>query len=299
MPTIKRLNMPCGIEVADLELSQPIEPAAMLPVLGAFYEHQLLVIHQQHLDHAQFAGFCRWFGRPKPHLLDHLHLPGYPEILTLSNIIRDGKPIGIFEGASFWHTDVAYEDPPNSSTIAYSIIVPNEPVELEVASMFMAYDALPAAMKSRIEGLSIRHHYGNRDDLDESSPYSAEKLTAEQKKKLRDVHQPLVLTHPVTGRRALYAVAGSSFGIRGMPDDEALDLLNELKAHATRPEFIARHRYEVGDVVAWDTLSTLHKAPLTRRATGTHDSRLLWRISVTGHNAAFMNSRTGAVQPNG
>lgn len=301
MPTIRRLNLPCGtealpwgIEVSNIDLSLPLHTPAMLSVLIAFYQNQFLLIRGQQLSLEQFAAFSRWFGRPKPHLLDHLHLPGHPEILTLTNCIRDGKPTGLFEGTSFWHTDAAYEEPPSTSTIAYSILAPREPVQLQVASMFLAYDALSPSMKTRIEGLSVRHHYGNRYDIDESSPHSAEKHTGDQTTRIRDVYQPLVLTHPVTGRRALYAVTGSSCGIRGMPDDEALDLLNELEAHATRPEFILRHSYEEGDIVAWDTLSTLHRTHSTRSATALHDARLFWLISVTGRDALFMNSRSGA-----
>ncbi|MGH8242052.1 MAG: TauD/TfdA dioxygenase family protein [Steroidobacteraceae bacterium] len=301
MPTIRRLNLPCGtealpwgIEVSNIDLSRPLHTPAMLSVLIAFYQNQFLLVRGQQLSPEQFVAFCRWFGRPKPHLLDDLHLPGHPEILTLSNDIRDGKPTGLFEGTSFWHTDVAYEDLPKTSTIAYSILAPPEPVQLQVASMFLAYDALSQSMKTRIEGLSVRHHYGNRDDMHESSPRAAERHTGEQTKRIRDVYQPLVLTHPVTGRRALYAVTGSSCGIRGMPDDEALDLLNELEAHATRPEFIVSHSYEKGDVVAWDNLSTLHRTHSTRSTTASHDGRPFWRISVTGRDALFMNSRSDA-----
>jgi alpha-ketoglutarate-dependent taurine dioxygenase len=96
------------------------------------------------------------------------------------------------------------------------------------------------------------------------------------------VFHPLVQRHPITGRKSLYGVAGSSFGIVGMPDDEALALLDELKEHATRPEFVTSYDYGVGDVAAWDTYSTLHKATLHDPATTPETRRLLWRVSVTG-----------------
>jgi taurine dioxygenase len=207
---------------------------------------------------------------------------GHPAILMLSNVFENGKPIGVYEGAAFWHTDVAYRDPPNSATIAYGLERPRGGCPTHFADMFSAYDALPASMKERIDGMVVLHHYGNRADMDESSRTSAERLTPEQKKRIANVFHPLVQRHPITGRKSLYGVAGSSFGIVGMPDDKAVALLDELKAHATEPRFVNRYDIGVGDVAAWDTYSTLHMATLHDRATAPETRRLLWRVSVTG-----------------
>ena len=86
--------------------------------------------------------------------------------------------------------------------------------------------------------------------------------------------------HPVTGRKALYGVCGSSFGIVGMPEDEACQLLDELAVHATASKFQTKYDFKIDDAGAWDTYSTLHKATLLKPATGPHDSRLLWRLSL-------------------
>jgi taurine dioxygenase len=82
--------------------------------------------------------------------------------------------------------------------------------------------------------------------------------------------------HPITGRTALYSVSGSSFRIEGMPDDEAVDLLDELKRHATQEKYQLRLKYGVGDVVVWDNASLLHSATLTDPS----DPRTLWRITI-------------------
>jgi len=137
-------------------------------------------------------------------------------------------------------------------------------------------------MKQKIEDMVVIHHYGNRDDMDENSTTAAQKLTEEQKQKVTNVYHPLVMKHPITGRKSLYGVAGSSFGIVGMEDDEALKLLNELKDHTLQPQFMATLEIHVGDFAVWDTFSTLHKATLQKKATGPHDSRLLWRASMVG-----------------
>jgi hypothetical protein len=126
--------------------------------------------------------------------------------------------------------------------------------------------------------------------MDEGSRTSAERLTPEQKKRISNVFHPLVQRHPITGRKSLYGVAGSSFGIVGMPDDEALGLLDELKAHATQPRFVTSYDYSVGDVAAWDTYSTLHMATLQDPATTPETRRLLWRVSVTGKAPIYSRS---------
>jgi len=101
-------------------------------------------------------------------------------------------------------------------------------------------------------------------------------LSAAQKEKMPLVTHRIARPHPITGRTALYAVSGSSFGIVGMPDDEARDLLDELAAYSTQPKYQLRLHYGVGDIVVWDNAALLHSATLTDPA----DARTLWRITV-------------------
>jgi len=285
MFSTRPLSDPLGVEIHGIDLSVPLSNDVLGKFLECFYQNCVVVVPGQTLDLDRFQGFAEYFGRPKPHLLDHLRLPGFDSILLLSNIHENGKPRGIYEGAAFWHTDVAYEDPPNTATIVYAIKVPISGGRTWFANQFAAYDALPECMKSRIDDLKVIHHYGNRADMDENSRTSAERLTDSQKAKIRNVVMPLVRRHRFTGRKALYGVAGSSFHIVGIPDDEAADLLNELAAHATRPEFVTSHRYAEGDLAMWDTFSTLHKAELLDPVHDPEDpqARLLYRISLTGH----------------
>ena len=125
----------------------------------------------------------------------------------------------------------------------YSLVVPKVGGDTLFANQYAAYDDLPASMKARIENLVGLHHYGNRDDLNEASRTVASVLTEEQKDRMNWVRHRIVRPHPVTGRKALYAVSGSSFGIEGMPDDEAIALLDELKTHATQPKYVYRLKY--------------------------------------------------------
>jgi hypothetical protein len=132
-------------------------------------------------------------------------------------------------------------------------------------------------MKKRLAPMFAIHHYGNRKDQDEASRTAASPLSSdEQKARMPLITHPIVRAHPVTGRKALYAVSGSSFGIVGMPDDEACRLLDQLAAHATQPKYQYSLKYEIGDVVIWDNASLLHSATLT----DPNDPRTLWRITI-------------------
>jgi taurine dioxygenase len=228
------------------------------------------------LDPAQFLRFARQFGKPEPHVIDQFHHPEYADILMLSNVRRKGEPIGLADAGTYFHTDYSYLEVPARATLLYSIQVPKKGGDTLFANQYAAYDDLPAAMKKRVAGLVALHHYGNRDDLDKASRTVASVLTWEQEKKVTWVRHPVARRHPVTGRTALYAVSGSSFRIEGMPDDEARDLLDELKLHATQQKYQCRLKYGVGDLVIWDNASLLHSATLT----DPDDPRTLWRITV-------------------
>ena len=245
-------------------------------VWDAFFASQVLVFRHQSFTPSAFLDFARQFGRPEPHVIDQFHHPEHADILILSNVKKDGEPTGLADAGTYFHTDYSYLDIPARATLLYSIEVPKKGGDTLFADQYAAYDGLPSSMKKRIEGLVGMHHYGNRDDQDKASRTVASVLSEDQEKKLNWVRHPIARRHPVTGRTALYAVSGSSFGIEGMPEDEAVDLLDELKSHATQQKYQCRLRYGVGDVVIWDNASLLHSATLT----DPDDPRTLWRITV-------------------
>ncbi len=245
-------------------------------VWDAFFAAQVLVMRGLRLTARQFLEFACRFGRPEPHVIDQFHHPEHADILILSNRNTNGEPAGLADAGTYFHTDYSYLEVPARCTMLYSIEVPRKGGDTLFADQYAAYDDLPASMKRRIENLAALHHYGNRDDLDRSSRTVASVLTEDQEEKLAWVKHPLVRSHPVTGRKALYAVSGSSFGIEGMAENEALGLLDELKRHATQDKYQLRLKYGVGDLVIWDNASLLHSATLT----APEDPRTLWRITV-------------------
>ena len=275
MFTLRPLSPGFGVEI-DVDVSQPLSDGEFAEIERAFYAGQVLAIRGQKLAPREFASFAARFGPPQPHVIDQFHHPEDPNILILSNVKKNGQPTGLQDAGSYFHTDYSYLHVPARATTLYSIVVPKVGGDTLFANQQAAYDDLPNAMKKRIAPLYGIHHYGNRHDVDERSRTAASPLTDEQKAKMPLITHRIARPHPVTGRTSLYAVSGSSFGIVGMPDDEARDLLDELAAHSTSDKYRYAFKYGVGDIVVWDNASLLHSATLI----DPDDARTLWRVTV-------------------
>src|SRR3989441_4210590 len=280
---VKPLSPGFGLETSGVDLSQPLSDAEFAAIEQTFFRAQVLVLRDQSLTPAQYVAFARRFGPPEPHVIDQFHHPDDPNILILSNRRKDGQPVGLADAGTYFHTDYSYLAVPARATMLYSIEVPKSGGNTLFANQYEAYDALSDAMKKKIAPLVAIHHYGNRKEINEASRIAASPLTDEQKAKMPLITHPVVRPHPVTGRKALYAVSGSSYGIVGMPEDEAVALLDELALHATQPEYVYSLSYQVGDLVIWDNASLLHSATLT----DPDDPRTLWRITVKEPSSAL------------
>ncbi len=272
---LTKLSAGFGLEASGVDLAR-LSDREFEQLEKAFFDGQVLVLRAQKLSARQFLDFARRLGPPEPHVIDQFHHPEHADILILSNVMKDGEPTGLADAGTYFHTDYSYLDIPARATTLYSIQVPRVGGDTLFANQYAAYDGLSAGMKARLEGLVALHHYGNRDDLNKSSRTVASVLNEEQEQKMAWVRHAVVRRHPVTGRKALYAVSGSSFGIEGMREDEAIALLDELKQHATQEKCQYRLRYGVGDVVIWDNASLLHAATLI----DPNDARTLWRITI-------------------
>src|SRR5688500_1254142 len=164
-------------------------------VWDAFFAAQVLVFRNQKLNPRQFLDFAKQFGRPEPHVIDQFHHPEHADILILSNVQKDGKPIGLADAGTYFHTDYSYLDVPARATTLYSIQVPSKGGDTLFADQYAAYDGLQASTKKRIEGLFALHHYGNRDDQDKSSRTVASVLSEEQEQKMNWVRHKVARQH--------------------------------------------------------------------------------------------------------
>ena len=284
MATITPLDAAFGAEVRGVDLALGVDDRLMRTLTDALYEHRVIVIRDQALDEESYLAFGRQWGTPIPHVLDHMRMAGYPALMTVGNTEKRDEDPKIRNGAALWHTDQSYEEVPASATMLYSIAAPRTGGETQFCDMAAAWDNLDEGTKRRIDAIEVAHKYG-RGKRRRDEPPANPIVNDEQDRRVPPVYHPLVMRHPVTGRKALYALGHGAYAIRNMADAEAEALLDALKDHALEERHIYRHKYTAGDLVVWDTLQTMHAATPIGVATGKGDSRLLWRISVRGRPA--------------
>lgn len=269
-----------GAEIV-FDLAGPIDDAAFAELERHFHDNIVVFFRDQHLSEARQIDFSRRFGELEIHIVKKYLLPGHPEILLISNV-KDaaGEHIGLADAGFTWHSDVSYRRNPSRCSLLYAKEVPHrdgKPLgDTVFANCIAAYEALPETMKRLLDGKKAIHRYSMRRRI-ENSPRP--KLTAAQLAETPDVAHPIVRTHPYTGRKALYVTAGECIGIEGMPDNEALPLIDELDAHCVRPEFCYRHRWAIGDLVMWDNASAMHLAICDYALP---ERRLMHRTTVIG-----------------
>ena len=273
---VRKLPGAAGCEIEGLDLRW-LDDSAFDTIEMALHEHLVAILPSQSIGPKSFLGLAQRFGTPEPHVIDQFHHKVDPNILILSNRVDEkGEPRGLADGGTYFHSDYSYLPVPARCTLLYAQEIPRSGAGTTFANQRLAYEELPETTKESIDGLVVRHHYGNRDNLDAASRTAASKLNDAQKAKMDWVRHPLVRRHPHTGRQSLYAVSGSSFGIEGMGDNEGRALLDDLKAHATAGKYLSTPKYRPGDVIIWDNCSLLHSAPLIDAS----EPRTLWRITV-------------------
>ncbi|HUA54136.1 MAG TPA: TauD/TfdA family dioxygenase [Candidatus Sulfotelmatobacter sp.] len=277
---VKPSGAACGAEIC-VDLSQDFDAATFEAIERAFHDHVVAYFRGQRLTNERHIAFSRRFGELEIHIVKKYLLPGHPEILLISNV-RDetGEHIGLADAGFTWHSDVSYRKRPSRCSLLYAIEVPHRdgaPLgDTVFANTIAAYDALPETMKQQLAGLKAIHRYSERRRV-ANSPRP--KLTAAQLAETPDVAHPIVRTHPYTGRKSLYVTAGECIGIEGMPTDEAVGLIEELDAHCIRPEFLYRHKWQVGDLVMWDNAASMHLAICDYALP---ERRLMHRTTVIG-----------------
>jgi taurine dioxygenase len=277
---VTKCDAALGAEIG-VDLSRPIDDATFRAIEAAFHDNIVVFFRGQNLSNEQHIAFSRRLGELEVHIVKKYLLPGYPEILLVSNI-KDaaGEHIGLADAGFTWHSDVSYRQFPSRCSLLYAQEVPyRDGVALgdtNFANCIAAYEALPAAMQRCLAGLKAIHRYSARRRVADSP---RPKLTQAQLDETPDIAHPIVRTHPHTGRQAIYVTAGECVGIAGMPEDEALDLIAELDAHCVRPEFLYRHRWQVGDLVMWDNASAMHLAICDYALP---ERRLMHRTTVIG-----------------
>jgi len=245
------------------------DEATIAAIRQAWLDHLVIVIRGQQLADADLVAFGRRFGEcqisvPLPSPLANAGKVAqggrderHPEVTVVSNVIENGVAQGgLGDGELVWHSDMSsYEAPPNQ-TILYSIEVPSGIGRTGFNNMYLAWDALPAALRARVDGLMLKH-----DATIDAAGYPRERFKdapADIRVSPGAVH-PLVRTHPETGRNCLFLGRRSKAYVAGMTVAESDALLDALFEHAAQPRFAWHHDWKNGDILMWDNRCVMHR----------------------------------------
>ena len=275
---IRPFDAPCGAEVIGLDLSRPLSDADFARIHRAHLDHHVLVFRDMAITPDEQVAFSRRFGPLQRHVLSNFALPGHPEVLVISNIKADGKPIGLGDAGAYWHSDLSYLPVPSLGSMLHAQELPDQGGDTLFANQHRAWDTLPDAPRKAVEGRRAEHWYLCKyAELQKRNPWRPD-LTQAQIDAVPPVAQPIVRTHPETGRQALFVSEHFTTRVLDLPEDESRALLAELFAHSTRPGFVYRHRWQPGDMVFWDNRSLMHLAG----GTPDHLRRRLNRTTIEG-----------------
>jgi taurine dioxygenase len=245
-------------EVVGLRLWESLDDRAVDQLRELWAHHPVLVFRRQALSEHELAQFSALFGPLERVVRTEWASPTVPEVGLISNL-KDGqsRPIGgLGDGEIQWHSDQSYMMEPATGAMLYALELPSDGGTTSWVDLSAAYTDLPDRLKRGIAGRRAVFSYVKRlagyQGVDRT-------ISEETKRKTPPVLHPLVHTHPVTGKPALYLDATTTVGVEGMDDASGSALLDKIYARATRPEFVYRHRWQVGDIVMWDNGLTMHR----------------------------------------
>ncbi len=276
-------------EICGLDCSVPLTAAGFAQLQQAFAEWPILCIREQRLTPKQLADFSRLWGELERQDRSGYCHPEDPDVLILSNERRaDGSQVGIVDAGDFWHSDSSHMSEPCRMTMLHAVKNPMQGGATHFLNQHLVHEALSSEMKLRIAGRNAVHHVAKT--LNPRVAVSGEREGATEYYKSREtatrpVSQPMVRTHPVTQRDALYISPRFTIGIEGMDDVEAQPLLDDLFRHMfSKAEWQYTHNWRDGDLVFWDN------ACLNHMAGGGYaypDTRRMHRTSVVGERPFY------------
>ena len=278
-----------GAEVVGVDLSQPLDASTKRALHDAWIKHAVLVIRDQKLTPPQFADAARIFGDILDQQLKKFMLPDYPEVGTISSRdlpIVDGK---LHVRGEQYHTDHSNFAAPPKATTLHAIALPTTGGDTQFVDVRAAFDDLPADTRLKLVTLRSAHVYESSQ-----SPRKMAALSPEERAKVPQTIQPLVIRHPENGRAALYLNTGRMEGIEGMSPDEAFKLIDELYRHATQSKYEYRHTWRAGDMVIWDNRSVMHQANADYDPA---EYRFLYRIMLKGSPLQPVTGEAASVTP--
>jgi taurine dioxygenase len=282
MGEIKPSGKILGATVEGLDLAQPLDAAHFGLIVRALADHGVLCFPRQRLDAAALKRFSARFGTLEVNVAGTFQEPGIPEVMILSNIVENGRPIGMADAGQDWHTDMSYSRTIAFANVLHGIRIPRRHGQAlgntEFMNMAAAYDDLPGDIKTRLQHATALHDFNKFwEKMRREKGSTRPPLTEQQRRRKPPVSQPIFLRHPISGRTVLYANPGYAVQIDGMPEREGSELLEFLFRHQLQPRYKYAHQWTESDVLMWDDLITLHNAVADY---GPNEHRLVKRCQV-------------------
>jgi taurine dioxygenase len=266
-----------GAEIGGVDL-RTIDDRDFAAIHRAWLDHLVLLFRGQQLTDDDLIAFSRRFGAldwAPVQETGRRFVEGHPEIYVVSNVIENGEPIGsLGAGEAAWHTDMSYLEAPPKASMLYALEVPPAGGNTYFCNMYLVYELLPEALRQRIAGLTLKH-----DGTYNSGGYVRQGVTAvDDPMTSAGVYHPLVVTHPESGRRALYLGRRRNAYVGGLPLAESEALLDELWSYTAREDVSWGNQWRTGDVVLWDNRCTMHR----RDPFDPQSRRVLHRTQIKG-----------------
>ncbi len=269
-----------GAEISGVDL-RTIDERDFAAIHRAWLDHLVLLFRGQQLSDDDLIAFSRRFGAldwAPVQETGRRFVEGHPEIYVVSNVIENGEPIGsLGAGEAVWHTDMSYLEEPPKASMLYALEVPAAGGNTYFCNMYRVYELLPEELRRRIAGLTLKH-----DGTYNSGGYVRQGVTAvDDPVTSAGVYHPLVVTHPESGRRALYLGRRRNAYIGGLALAESEALLDELWSYTAREDVTWGNQWRTGDVVLWDNRCTMHR----RDPFDPQSRRVLHRTQIKGETS--------------
>ena len=272
---IDLLNKSVGAKISGIDLSHPLHQDEIDFIKNNWYANGVLCFPNQSIDEIQQIKFGEYFGELVHTQGEYAISKSHPAIMYITNEKENGKYVGALpDGEMYFHTDMCYVEKPSMATFLYAINIPKVGGNTVFANMYMAYESLDNEIKSKINGLKAVNSY----EPGSSAPTIISRKNTNRSNETKSYAHPMICTHPVTKKKALYVNRLMTESIVGLSAQESDDLLNLLFDHQENKKFLYEHIWSLGDLLIWDNRCVLH----ARSNFDASELRKLRRITVKG-----------------
>lgn len=271
-----------GARVLELDLSISLKDSEIDQLMHALGTHGVLEFPEQHLSTSQLKAFSERFGELYISPGGRAQADSHPEVMILSNMTKDGQAVGLKDAGQSWHTDMSYAKMIAFANVLYGTTIPHrggKPLgATQFRNMHAAYEDLPSELKQTLANKTITHDFNKFWEMMRARPGSARPALSERERQARPpaVH-PAVLTHPITGKKVLYANPGYAMHISDMSENESKKTLDFLFSHQLQDKFLYTYAWKKNSLLMWDNIGTTHNAVADYEP---HEHRYIERCQV-------------------